>query len=74
MLCVRVLIRKKFNEIGYSDPDLNDVFGGIDASLFNGPKTMATPGKTPAKTMPPAPPGFIRRCIDGMCSLFRIKR
>jgi hypothetical protein len=73
MLCVRVLIRKKFNEIGYSDPDLNDVFGGIDASLFNGPKTMATPGKTPAK-MPPAPPGFIRRCIDGMCSLFRIKR
>ena len=70
MLCVRVLIRKKFNEIGYMSDELNDVFGGTDASLFNGPKqTRTTP--TPA---PVAPPSFIRKCIDGVCSIFGIKR
>jgi hypothetical protein len=70
MLCVRVLIRKKFNEIGYMSDELNDVFGGIDASLFNSPKqtrTMTTPAPVPA-------PSFIRKCIDGVCSILGIKR
>jgi hypothetical protein len=71
MLCVRVLIRKKFNDIGYMPDELNDVFGGMDASLFNGPKVQTPKVQTAA---PARPPGFIRRCIDGVCSILGIKR
>jgi hypothetical protein len=70
MLCVRVLIRKKFNEIGYMSDELNDVFGGTDASLFNGPKQT----QTQTQTQKPPPQSFIRKCIDGVCSIFGIKR
>jgi hypothetical protein len=65
MLCVRALIKKKFNEIGYNSNDLNDDFSGTNSSLFN---------NAPAKVIlsaPRPPPGFIRRCIDGICKIFR---
>jgi hypothetical protein len=66
MLCVRVLIKKKFNEIGYISEDLNDDFSGTNSSLFNNAPAKPV---TPIKVTPP--PGFIRRCIDGICSIFR---
>jgi len=71
MLCVRVLIRKKFNEVGYMPDELNDVFGGMDASLFNGPKKETPKVQTPTRV--PAP-SFVRRCINGVCSILGIKR
>jgi hypothetical protein len=71
MLCVRVLIRKKFNDLGHRMPDeLNDMFSGMNASLFNAPAPLP-PTSPPAAA---APQGFIQRCIDGVCSLFRIKK
>lgn len=66
MLCIRVLIKKKFNEIGYTSEDLNDDFSGTDASLFNDPPSA------PVSSVAAVPPGFIRRCINGICKLFRI--
>ena len=66
MLCVRALIKKKFNEIGYSSEDLNDDFSRTDSSLFN-----SAPAKVVGAVAVP-PPGFIRRCIDGICKIFRI--
>lgn len=60
MLCIRVLIKKKFNEIGYVSEELNDDFSATDTSLFNDPPSIPKP-----------PPGFIRRCINGICKIFR---
>ena len=64
MLCVRVLIKKKFNEIGYVSEELNDDFSGTDTSLFNDPPTKSS------VNTPKPPPGFIRRCINGICKIF----
>lgn len=65
MLCIRVLIKKKFNEIGYVSEDLNDDFSGTDTSLFNDPPSVSV------VNTPKPPPGFIRRCINGICKIFR---
>jgi hypothetical protein len=66
MLCIRVLIKKKFNEIGYNPEGLNDDFSGTDTTLFNDPPIARS-----ASTTVTPPPGFIRRCIDGICKIFR---
>jgi hypothetical protein len=66
MLCIRVLIKKKFNEIGYRSEDLDDDFSGTNSSLFNN-----SPTKPSLPSTPNPPPGFIRRCIDGICKIFR---
>jgi hypothetical protein len=71
MLCVRVLIKKKFNDVGYVSHELNDVFGGVDASLFNGPTLKK---EVPQMSMKAQPKSFVRKCIDGVCSILGIKR
>lgn len=81
MLCVRVLIKKKFNEVGYMSDELNDDFNGTDKTLFNntpippsapwGPIAPSAPWAPSAPRTVTPPPGFIRRCINGICSIFR---
>jgi hypothetical protein len=72
MLCVRVLIKKKFNEVGYRSEDLDDDFSGTNSSLFNNaPIAPSAPWAPSAPTTVTPPPGFIRRCINGICSIFR---
>jgi hypothetical protein len=72
MLCVRVLIKKRFNKIGYMSEELNDDFNGTDATLFNNtPIAPSAPWAPSASTTVTPPPGFIRRCINGICSIFR---
>jgi hypothetical protein len=72
MLCVRILIRKKFDDMGYSIPDeLNDVFGGMNSSLFSSPSPSA-PTPSQIKTLTPAKNSFVQKCYKGVCKLFGI--